>query len=50
MFVMQTFTGRSLTYISWAGLPFFLLLLVGTAIIVVFPGLVTYLPNRMLNP
>ena len=50
MFVMQTFTGRSLTYISWAALPFFFLLLVGTAIIVVFPGLVTYLPNRMLNP
>jgi C4-dicarboxylate transporter, DctM subunit len=49
MFVMQTFTGRSLTYISWAGLPFFFLLLLGTAIIVVFPDLVTYLPNKMLN-
>ena len=50
MFVMQTFTGRSLAYISWAGLPFFFLLLLGTAIIVAFPGLVTYLPNKMLNP
>jgi C4-dicarboxylate transporter, DctM subunit len=49
MFVMQTFTGRSLAYISWAGLPFFFLLLLGTAIIVVFPDLVTYLPNKMLN-
>jgi C4-dicarboxylate transporter DctM subunit len=49
MFVMQTFTGRSLAYISWAGLPFFFLLLLGTAIIVVFPDVVTYLPNKMLN-
>jgi TRAP-type C4-dicarboxylate transport system permease large subunit len=49
MFVMQTFTGRSLAYISWAGLPFFFLLLLGTAIIVVFPDLVTYLQNKMLN-
>ena len=49
MFVMQMFTGRSLTYVSRAALPFFFLLLVGTAIVAVFPDLVTYLPNRMLN-
>ncbi len=49
MFIMQMMTGRSLTYVSRAALPFFLLLLAGTAIIVVFPDLVTYLPNRMLN-
>lgn len=49
MFVMQMFTGRSLLYVSRAALPFFFLLLVGTAIIVVFPDLVTSLPNRMLN-
>jgi C4-dicarboxylate transporter, DctM subunit len=42
-------TGRSLTYVSRVALPFFFLLLVGTAIIIVFPDLVTYLPNRMLN-
>ena len=49
MFVMQMMTGRSLTYVSRAALPFFFLLLVGIAIIVIFPELVTYLPNRMLN-
>ena len=49
MFIMQMMTGRSLTYVSRAALPFFVLLLIGTAIIVVFPDLVTYLPNRMLN-
>ncbi|MGH7325084.1 MAG: TRAP transporter large permease [Candidatus Rokuibacteriota bacterium] len=49
MFVMQMFTGRSLFYIARAGLPFFFLLLAGTALIVVFPDLVTYLPNKMLN-
>jgi C4-dicarboxylate transporter DctM subunit len=49
MFVMQMFTGRSLLYVSRAALPFFFLLLVGTALIIVFPDLVTYLPNKMLN-
>jgi TRAP-type C4-dicarboxylate transport system permease large subunit len=49
MFVMQTFTGRSLLYVSQASLPFFFLLLLGTALIVVFPGIVTYLPNKMMN-
>jgi C4-dicarboxylate transporter, DctM subunit len=49
MFVMQAFTGRSLLYVSRAGLPFFFLLLLGTALIVLFPGLVTYLPNKMMN-
>jgi tripartite ATP-independent transporter DctM subunit len=49
MFVMQMMTGRSLTYVARAALPFFWLLLAGTAVITVFPDLVTYLPNRMLN-
>lgn len=49
MFVMQLMTGRSLLYVSRAALPFFFLLLVGTALIIVFPDLVTSLPNRMLN-
>lgn len=49
MFIMQMMTGRSLTYVSRAALPFFFLLLLGTAVIAVFPDLVTYLPNRMLN-
>ena len=50
MFVMQQMTGRSLTYVARASLPFFWLLLAGTAIIVVWPDLVTWLPDRMLNP
>jgi C4-dicarboxylate transporter DctM subunit len=49
MFVMQMMTGKSLTYVSRAALPFFFLLLVGTAVIIVYPDMVTYLPNRMLN-
>jgi len=49
MFVMQMFTGRSLMYVSLAALPFFFLLLLGTALIALFPDLVTYLPNKMLN-
>ena len=49
MFVMQMMTGRSLLYVSRAALPFFFLLLLGTSLIIVFPDLVTSLPNRMLN-
>lgn len=49
MFVMQMYTGRSLLYVSRAALPFFFLLVVGTALIAMFPDLVTYLPNKMLN-
>jgi TRAP-type C4-dicarboxylate transport system permease large subunit len=49
MFVMQMYTGRSLLYVSRAALPFFFLLLVGTALVAMFPDLVTYLPNKMLN-
>jgi tripartite ATP-independent transporter DctM subunit len=49
MFVMQMFTGRDLLYISRAALPFFFLLLLGTAIITVFPGIATYLPAKMLD-
>lgn len=49
MFVVQMYTGRSLLYVSRAALPFFFLLLIGTALIAMFPDLVTYLPNRMLN-
>jgi len=40
---------RNFTYMSQASLPFCFLLLLGTALIVVFPGLVTYLPNKMMN-
>jgi tripartite ATP-independent transporter DctM subunit len=47
LFVIQGLTVRDILSIARAALPFFLLLLVGLAIITVFPGIVTVLPNAM---
>lgn len=47
LFVLQGLTGRNLFTIAAASLPFFLLLLVAVVLIVLFPELATWLPERM---
>ena len=47
LFVLQALTGRNILVISKAALPFFFVMLVELGLIVVFPQLVTYLPNHM---
>ena len=47
VFVLQALTGRSIMAVAWAALPFFLLMAAALAIIVAFPGIVTWLPNQM---
>lgn len=47
LFVIQGLTGRSILHVARVTLPFFCLLLVGIALIVVFPEIVTYLPSQM---
>ncbi len=47
LFVIQGLTGMDILKVAYAALPFFLLLLAGLALIVVFPGIVTVLPNMM---
>ena len=47
LFVLQSVTGRGIGAIALAALPFFLLLLLGVALISVFPQIVVWLPNRM---
>jgi C4-dicarboxylate transporter, DctM subunit len=49
LFVLQGLTGRSLSYIALAALPFFLAMLAMIAIIVLIPELATWLPNQMLG-
>ncbi|WOI57404.1 TRAP transporter large permease subunit [Palleronia sp. LCG004] len=49
LFVIQGLTGIDILRVAKAALPFFLLLVLGAAIITVCPGLVTYLPNAMGN-
>jgi TRAP-type C4-dicarboxylate transport system permease large subunit len=40
-------TGHQITYIARAALPFFLLMAVMVALLVLFPGLATWLPAQM---
>jgi tripartite ATP-independent transporter DctM subunit len=49
LFVLQGLTGRNILVIARAAFPFFLLLLVAVGLIVTFPEIVTYLPNRMAS-
>ncbi len=49
LFVIQGLTGINILRIAYAALPFFLLLLVALALIVVFPQIVTFLPAMMHN-
>ncbi|MBD3679045.1 MAG: TRAP transporter large permease subunit [Rhodobacteraceae bacterium] len=47
LFVLQSLTGRNILTVARAALPFFLLMLLALALIVAFPGIVTFLPNNM---
>ncbi|NQV83282.1 MAG: TRAP transporter large permease subunit [Rhodospirillales bacterium] len=49
LFVLQGLTGRNILEIARAAIPFFFLLLGAVALIVIFPEIVTYLPNRMAS-
>ena len=49
LFVLQGLTGRNILQIARAAIPFFLLLLAAVGLIVAFPEIVTYLPNRMAS-
>ncbi|MCP5409975.1 MAG: TRAP transporter large permease subunit [Chromatiaceae bacterium] len=47
LFVLQSLTGRDMFRVAWAALPFFFLLVLAVVLIVVFPGLATWLPTSM---
>ena len=47
LFVMQGMTGRDIGWIARATAPFFMLLVVGAALLVAFPGIATWLPAQM---
>ncbi|WP_272005331.1 TRAP transporter large permease [Roseovarius sp. ZX-A-9] len=47
LFVLQSLTGRDILTVARAALPFFFLMVLALAIIVVFPAIVTYLPEQM---
>jgi len=47
LFVIQSMANRDIMYTAKAAVPFFLVMVFATAVITVFPEIVTYLPNRM---
>jgi C4-dicarboxylate transporter, DctM subunit len=47
LFVLQGLSSRDILFIAKAAVPFFLILILAVAIITVFPGIVTYMPNHM---
>ncbi|MGE0799061.1 MAG: TRAP transporter large permease [Lautropia sp.] len=49
LFVLQALAGRSMSYITRAAIPFFLLMLVMLVITTVFPGIATWLPAQMFQ-
>ena len=49
LFVLQGMTGRQLTWIAKVTMPMFFLMCVAVALIYIFPGIVTWLPQKMAN-
>ncbi|HLQ85870.1 MAG TPA: TRAP transporter large permease subunit [Salinisphaeraceae bacterium] len=47
LFVLQGLTGKNIFRVATATFPFFLLLVVAVIMIVIFPGLATWLPQQM---
>ncbi|WP_020396697.1 TRAP transporter large permease [Thiolinea disciformis] len=47
LFVLQALTGRNIWIITKAALPFFMVMLLALLLIVIFPSIVTFLPNQM---
>ncbi|HJQ58421.1 MAG TPA: TRAP transporter large permease subunit [Vineibacter sp.] len=45
LFVIQGITGDSQTYVAWKVIPFFIIMILFTAFITVFPAFVTFLPD-----
>jgi len=49
LFVLQGMSGQSITKIAKASFPFFMIMVSATAIVVMFPSIVTWLPNYLMG-
>ena len=49
IFVLQTMTGRDSNYVALASLPFFAMMVLCIALITLFPGLATWLPDALIG-
>ncbi len=48
LFVLQTMSGRDSNYVAYASIPFFCMMVLCIALITVFPGIATWLPDVIL--
>ncbi|SHM23838.1 TRAP transporter large permease [Roseibium suaedae] len=49
LFVLQGMTGHNIFKVAWMAMPFFLLMILATVLIVLFPELALWLPQTMLS-
>ena len=49
LFVIQSITGRNIFEVAYFALPFFLLLVLATAVITIFPEIALWLPGTMMS-
>jgi len=49
LFVLQTMSGRDSNYVALASLPFFFLMVLALAIVVLFPQIATWLPDAVIG-
>src|SRR5688572_32142786 len=49
LFVLQTMSGRDSNYVAWASVPFFCMMLLCIALITIFPQIVTWLPDYLIQ-
>ncbi len=47
LFILQSMTGRDIWQVAKAAFPFFLLLVLATILLILFPGIATWLPNTI---
>ena len=48
MFVLQTMSGRDSNYVALASIPFFFMMVLALAALVVFPEIATWLPDLLI--
>jgi tripartite ATP-independent transporter DctM subunit len=49
LFVLQTMSGRDSNYVVWASVPFFFMMVLCIALITLFPEIVTWLPDVLIQ-
>jgi len=48
LFIIQGLTDHNIVYVAKAAFPFFLVLILGVGLVIIFPEIVTFLPEHML--